>query len=271
MAEQSPKPAAAVAEQEPARNREEDAQRDVREVAENRRTFTPWERLQILVATWIGYLAVLLIGGTLRWEAVGWENFEAALQLGKSLIYAFWHCEIFAATWFWRRRGIVVMTSQNFDGEYIGRIIRKHGYGAARGSSSRGGARALVEMVRSIRKGRLAAFTVDGPRGPRHVTKPGAVLLAKATGAPILCFHIVPARAWVLRKSWDWTEIPHPFSRAAIFIAPPIVVDPAAGDDEQARKLGEVQATLDDLGRRGQMWKAEKLIKRQESKSQSQK
>ena len=241
------------------------------ELAENPRTFTPWERLQISVATWVGYLAVLLIGGTLRWEVVGWENFEAALQLGKSLIYAFWHCEIFSATWFWRRRGIVVMTSQNFDGEYIGRIIQKHGYGAARGSSSRGGARALVEMVRSIRKGRLAAFTVDGPRGPRHMAKPGAVLLAKATGAPILCFHIVPEHAWVLRKSWDRTEIPHPFSRAAIFIAPPISVNQHTGDEEQARKLEEVQATLDELGRRGQAWKAEKQIERQESKSKSQK
>ncbi len=249
---------------------EERAIRETRaELAENPRTFTPWERLQISVATWVGYLAVLLIGGTLRWEVVGWANFEAARQIGKSVIYAFWHCEIFSATWFWRRRGIVVMTSRNFDGEYIGRIIQRHGYGAARGSSSRGGARALVEMIRAIRKGRLAGFTVDGPRGPRHVAKPGVVLLAKATGAPILCFHIVPARASILRKTWDRTEIPHPFSRAAIFIAPPIAVNPDAGDEEQARKLREVQATLDELVSRGQEWKAEKQIKRRNSKSKT--
>ncbi len=161
------------------------------------------------------------------------------------------------------------MTSRNFDGEYIGRIIQMHGYGAARGSSSRGGARALVEMIRAIRKSRLAGFTVDGPRGPRHVAKPGVVLLAKATGAPILCFHIVPARASILRKTWDRTEIPHPFSRAAIFIAPPIAVNPDAGDEEQARKLREVQATLDELVSRGQEWKAEKQIKRRNSKSKT--
>jgi len=271
MAERSPKLAGVVAEQESGRTQDEHAREDPTGASENRRTFTPWQRVQIFVATWIGYFAVLLIGRTLRWEVEGWDNFEAALQLGKSLIYAFWHCEIFSATWFWRRRGIVVMTSQNFDGEYIGRIIRKHGYGAARGSSSRGGARALVEMVRSIRKGRLAAFTVDGPRGPRHAAKPGAVLLAKATGAPILCFHIVPARAWALRKSWDRTEIPHPFSRAAIFIAPPISVNQDAGDEEQARKLREVQASLNELGRRGEEWKAEQQIKRQNSKSKTQK
>ncbi len=137
MAEQSSKPATSVAEQEPARSREEDVPRGAGEAAEGRRTFTPWERFQIFVATWIGYFAVLLIGRTLRWEVVGWENFEAARQIGKSLIYAFWHCEIFSATWFWRRRGIVVMTSQNFDGEYIGRIIQMHGYGAARAARGR--------------------------------------------------------------------------------------------------------------------------------------
>src|SRR5438034_2250737 len=168
MAERSPKPAGVVAEQERGRTQEEHAPEDPTRAGENRRTFSRWERVRIFVATWIGYFAVLLIGRTLRWEVVGWENFEAARQIEKSLIYAFWHCEIFSATWFWRRRGIVVMTSQNFDGEYIGRIIQRHGYGAARGSSSRGGARALVEMIRAIRKGRLAAFTVDGPRGTRH-------------------------------------------------------------------------------------------------------
>ena len=82
MAEQSSKPATSVAEPEPARSREEDVPRGAGEAAEGRRTFTPWERFQIFVATWIGYFAVLLIGRTLRWEVVGWENFEAARQIG---------------------------------------------------------------------------------------------------------------------------------------------------------------------------------------------
>lgn len=229
------------------------------EIAENPRPFTLWERAQIFVAAWIGYFAVLLIGRSLRWEIRGWENFEAAERSGRSLVYAFWHAEIFAATWFWRQRGIVVMTSQNFDGEYIGRIIQLHGYGASRGSSSRGGMRALVEMVRLVRKGRPAAFTVDGPRGPRHVAKPGVMLLAKATGAPIVCFHIVPARAWAFRRSWDRTEIPKPFSRAAIFIAPPILVSADASEAEQSRKLEQVQATLSALVKQGEEWKRQHL------------
>jgi lysophospholipid acyltransferase (LPLAT)-like uncharacterized protein len=223
-----------------------------KKVASDARVFTRWERFQILVASWVGYLAVRLVGPSLRWETVGWENYEAAHKLGKSLIFAFWHCEIFPATWFWRKRGIVVMASQNFDGEYITRIIQMHGYGVARGSSSRRASRALVEMIRAVRKGSEAAFTLDGPRGPRHVAKPGVVLLAKATGAPILCFHIVLRHAWVLHKSWDRTDIPRPFTRATIFIAPPIMVSSEADEEEQAAKLREVQEALDGLVRQGE-------------------
>jgi len=221
---------------------------------ENLRTFTLWQRLQIFLASWIGYLAVLLIGRTLRFEVYGWENWEAARKIGKGLIYTFWHREIFPATWFWRRRGIVVMTSQNFDGEYIARIIQRHGYGAARGSSSRGASRALVEMIRCLRQGLDTAFTIDGPRGPRFVAKPGAVLLAKATGAAILCFHIALRKAYVFRKTWDQTQIPSPFGRAAVFIAPPILVSPEANEEEQTRKHQEVQAALDQLRERGEAW-----------------
>jgi lysophospholipid acyltransferase (LPLAT)-like uncharacterized protein len=224
------------------------------ELSENPRAFTVWERLQIFLASWIGYFAVLLIGRSLRWEVAGWENWEAARQAGKGIIYTFWHREIFGATWFWRRRGIVVMTSRNFDGEYIARIIRKHGYGAARGSSSRGATRALVEMIKSLRKGQDAAFTIDGPRGPRLVAKAGSVLLSKATGAPVLCFHVALQHAYVFHKSWDLFQVPYPFTRAAVFIAPPVVVDRDAEEEEQARKLQQVQSTLDDLARQGQAW-----------------
>lgn len=224
------------------------------ELAENPRPFTLWEKFQILLATWFGYFAVLMIGRSLRWTVLGWENFEAALGMGKPPIFTFWHREIFSATWFWRHRGIVVMTSQNFDGEYIARIIQKHGYGAARGSSSRGAMRALKEMIRTMRRGKPTAFTIDGPRGPRYIAKSGSVLLAKATGAPILCFHIAPRHAYTFRRSWDQFQIPYPFSPVAIFIAPPIMVSRDSHEEEQARKLVEVQAALEGLVRRGQTW-----------------
>ena len=223
------------------------------------RSFTFWQRAQIFLASWAGYLAVLAIGRSLRWEVFGWRNWEAARRGGKGIIYTFWHREIFAATWFWRKRGIVVMTSQNFDGEYNARIIQKHGYGAARGSSSRGAGRALGEMIRCHRRGLDTAFTIDGPRGPRFVAKRGSVLLAKATGGAILCFHAVARRRYVFRKTWDMTEFPLPFSRAAVFIAPPIVVPRHAGEAELARKLQEVQSALDDLRRRAEEWQQGKV------------
>jgi lysophospholipid acyltransferase (LPLAT)-like uncharacterized protein len=226
------------------------------ELAENPREFTLWQRFQIFVASWLGYLAVLLIGRTLRWHVEGWENWEAAKNAGKGIIYTFWHREIFSACWFWRHRGIVVMTSQNFDGEYIARIIQKHGYGASRGSSSRGAGRALAEMARCLRSGRDAAFTIDGPRGPRFVAKRGSVILSRSTGASILCFHVALKSAYVFRKTWDQTQVPYPFSRAAVFIAPPIIVPEDASEDEQNRKQGEVQRVLDDLRRRGEDWVA---------------
>lgn len=221
------------------------------------RSFSLWERVQISFVTWAGYLAVWFFGRSLRWEVIGRENYEAAVRLGKSFIVTFWHCEIFSAIWYWRQRGMVVMVSQNFDGEYIARIIKKHGYNVARGSSSRSASRVLVEMIRALRKGLEAAVTPDGPRGPRHVAKPGVVLLSKATGAAILCFHIVPERAWVLGKSWDRTEVPKPFCRTAIFIAPSILVAANASEEEQACKLQQVQATLDDLVKQGEAWKSE--------------
>jgi lysophospholipid acyltransferase (LPLAT)-like uncharacterized protein len=221
---------------------------------ENPRTFTLWQRAQIVVASWLGYLAVLLIGRSLRFEVHGWENWEGGRKLGKGLIYTFWHREIFAATWFWRKRGIVVMTSRNFDGEYIARIIQRHGYGAARGSSSKGAGRALVEMIRCHRAGRDTAFTIDGPRGPRFVAKRGSVILSRASGAAILCFHIAVRRAFVFKKTWDQTEFPYPFTGAAVFIAPPIVVPPDAAEEEQSRKLQEVQSALDGLRDQGEAW-----------------
>ena len=215
---------------------------------------TRLQRLEVRVLGWLAAWVVRLIGSSLRWEVRGWENWEAAQKLDKRLVYVFWHSEIFAATWFWRKRGIVVMSGYNFDARFTANVIGRHGYEIARGSASRGGIRALVGMVRAIQRGHDTAFTIDGPRGPRYVAKAGAVMLAKASGAAILCFHIRPARAWVFRKSWDHTEIPRPFSRAIIFIAPPIIVAQDASDAEQAAKLQEVQVALDGLVREGDEW-----------------
>ncbi len=186
----------------------------------------------------------------MRWECRGSDHLESIYKTGKKVIFTFWHGRIFPATWFWRKRGIVVMTSQNFDGEYIARCIRKHGYGAARGSSSRGGLKALAEMARNLRNGNDVAFTVDGPRGPRYVAKTGPVLLAKRTGDAIFCFHI-SMKHKIQFNNWDNSQIPLPFTRALVLMAPPIYVARDATEDEVKTSLLQVQTVLDRMRSEG--------------------
>src|SRR5437899_12652965 len=168
------------------------------------------ERLMIRAADLAFFILIKLIGRTIKFEVDGWENWEAASRDGKVPIYTFWHDCIFLSIYFWQRRRIVVMTSQSFDGEYIARFVQRFGNGAARGSSTRGATGAIVEMVRLMRAGCPAAFTIDGPKGPRYVAKMGAVLLAKKTGNPILPFTISANRFWETKKSWDRFQVPKP-------------------------------------------------------------
>ena len=208
--------------------------------------YTFKQRLTIRAADLAFYLLIRLLGGTTRFTVEGWEHWAAATRDGRQPIYTFWHDRILLSTYFWRRRGIVVMTSRSFDGEYIARFIQRFGYGASRGSSSRGAVGALVEMVKLMRLGRPAAFTIDGPRGPRHVAKMGAVLLAKKTGAPVLPFAINAARYYAA-PSWDRFQVPLPFTRARVLIAAPIYVPADADEDLLNVKRAELQRALDSI------------------------
>lgn len=201
------------------------------------------------------YLAIRLLGRSVRFTVFGSENLEAISSAGKLPIYAFWHDRIFLSTYHFRDCGIVVMTSKSFDGEYIARFIQRFGYGAMRGSSSRGGAKALVQMIKGMREGLPMGFAVDGPRGPRYEVKPGPVILAKRTGNPMLPFIIEPQRSWTVR-SWDKMQIPQPFTSAAVFIGEPIYVEHEAGDIELEEKAGELQASLNSLVELGRKWRA---------------
>jgi lysophospholipid acyltransferase (LPLAT)-like uncharacterized protein len=187
-----------------------------------------------------GYRLIALLGATLRWRTEGLQHFDRIVASGRQPIMTFWHGRILPATYYFRRRGIVVITSENFDGEWIAGIIERFGYGTARGSSSRGGRKALLQLTRDLAAGKPAGFTVDGPRGPARVSQPGAVWLAKITGNPILPFHLEADRHWTL-KSWDRTQIPKPFATVALTVGEPLYVD---GESEDER-LEEARATLD--------------------------
>ncbi len=173
---------------------------------------------------------IWLVNWTIRFRVEGWEAIQEYRRRGQPVILSFWHNQIFSATYFWRFRGIVVMTSSHFDGEYIARIIHLFGYGSARGSSSRGAIRALLQLQRRLAEGKDVAFTIDGPRGPVYKVKPGPVWLSRKTQLPIVCFHIQPRKYWQL-KSWDGFRIPKPFSKTLVKIGRPLT-PPADGDDE---------------------------------------
>ncbi len=190
----------------------------------------------------VGSPIIAALGSTLKWRVDGLHHYDAIVESGRLPIFAFWHGRILAATLFWRDRGIVVITSENFDGEWIARIIERFGYGTSRGSSSRGGVRALVQLKRGMASGKPAAFTLDGPRGPARVAQPGAVWLAGATGNPLLPFHIESSRFWTA-NSWDRTQIPKPFSSAAIAIGAPIAVADTSEDAIESKRR-ELEASL---------------------------
>jgi lysophospholipid acyltransferase (LPLAT)-like uncharacterized protein len=215
------------------------------------------ERCLIRIADWAFYALISLIGKTLRYETENWENFELAHENSKIPIYVFWHNRIFAGTFFFRDRRIVVITSQSFDGEYIARFIRRFGYGAVRGSSTRGGVSALVELIRVMRAGIPAAFSIDGPKGPKYVAKPGACVLAKKTGNPMMPFVVETKNFWEV-KSWDRLQIPKPFSSVRVLIGSPIFVSKDADDSEIEKKRLELQKALDELVWRGQQWREQK-------------
>jgi lysophospholipid acyltransferase (LPLAT)-like uncharacterized protein len=203
------------------------------------------KRLKAAAIAGLGMPVVEGLGATWRWQEEGAEHVARIRREGRQPIYALWHGRILPGTIYLRDRGIVVMTSENFDGEWVARIIRRFGFDTARGSTSRGGARALAQLRRDMRAGRPAAFTVDGPRGPAEVVQTGAVWLASATGNPILPVHVESSQVWTV-NSWDHHLVPKPGSTVVAVMGPPLEVP--AGVGEAAFEAGR-QALEAALGR----------------------
>jgi len=192
------------------------------------------------------YPFIAMLGRTLTWRVEGEHHYTDLMRAGRQPIMALWHGRIFGSLYYFRGRGIVVITSQNFDGEWIARLLIRFGFGTARGSTSRGAARALVQMRRELASGKTVGFTIDGPRGPARVAQPGAVWLAGATGHPVLPFHIEASRAWQA-SSWDRTQIPKPLATMSLVIGEPMVVE---GTDDalvetKTRELERILAGLE--------------------------
>ena len=188
------------------------------------RPFTLRQRILLWFISWASYVAISVIGPTLRYS-ISWEEPPSPLDatFEKPVIYCFWHRAVFPSAWLWRKTGIAVMVSRSFDGEYIARTLEKLGFAAVRGSSSRDGAKDLRGLRSQLQQGNSVVFTIDGPRGPRFVAKPGPVLLSSASTAPMAAFCVALSNAWVL-NTWDALMIPKPFSKALVRLSAKIQV-----------------------------------------------
>ena len=213
------------------------------EVAPAPRRFTLRQRIVLRIIITAGYSFIRLIGPTLR-VCVSREEGAQENVAQRPLIGSFWHACIIPATYMCRNLGVRVMSSNSYDGEYMGRIIRKFGFVAVKGSSSRNAVRALLGLRRALQDGWSVAFTLDGPRGPRYKVKPGPVALARSSGVPLTMFHMAVDRAWVL-NTWDRLIIPKPFSRVLMRFGKLIAVPRDATDEDLARYEQDLQNSLD--------------------------
>jgi len=215
--------------------------------AEDKATSNPFslrQRLSLWLITWAGYLLIRLVGFTLRFNVVCEPGCLTDGFSGPTSIWCFWHRCLIPAGYFFRNNQIAIMISRSFDGEYIARIVTKLGFRAVRGSSSRDAVGGLLGMRRELDAGHITAFTIDGPRGPRYVAKPGPVLLARNTGYPINCMYIAVENAWVV-NSWDLMMVPKPFSRACVYFSSPLMVPAGSTREEMEGLHQQMQAALE--------------------------
>ena len=214
-------------------------------------SFSLSQRISLALITGVGYLLIRWLCPTLRLTVIreegcwtdGWRNTRG--------IWCFWHRCLIPAAYRFRDNKLAVMISRSFDGEYVARILERLGYRTVRGSSSRGAVGALIGMRRELEQGHPAIFTIDGPRGPRYVAKPGPVMLAKKTGQPISCFYIAVERAWIL-NSWDRMIIPKPFSRACAYFSGPMAVAADASEEQMNTLHRQMQETLERCRRKAE-------------------
>jgi lysophospholipid acyltransferase (LPLAT)-like uncharacterized protein len=169
-------------------------------------------------------------------------------RVGRAL-YAIWHRQLLMLTLRHRDEGIAVMVSRSRDGELAARITAGLGYLPIRGSSSSGGGEAIREMVEAAGRGRSLALTVDGPRGPSGVCKPGAALIAARWGGPVVPTGAFARRAWIA-GTWDRFVIPRPGTEIFVAYGEPIDVDTDGSAEDVARWQQRIGASIDAATRR---------------------
>ncbi|MFH1706560.1 MAG: lysophospholipid acyltransferase family protein [Planctomycetota bacterium] len=197
-----------------------------------------------LVGLAIG-LACRILCRTVRVTCVGGERPDARWAAEGPLVFAMWHGRHFMMMRLLARHRCAVMCSLSEIGELQAWIIRAFGFRPVRGSSSRGGVEALVNLIRMVRKeGRHAIVTVDGPSGPAFQAKPGAVQIALKSGARLVPVTVANRRRMIIPGAWDRFEVPLPFTRSVIIFGEPISYDLISGDEGMQTAVAELTGAL---------------------------
>jgi lysophospholipid acyltransferase (LPLAT)-like uncharacterized protein len=204
------------------------------------------QKIFLFIASVLTKPILMLYRSTLSIRIYHRSLVQTCQRRGESLLYEFWHEYMILPLLIHENQGIRVLVSQHFDGEIIARILKAFGYRTVRGSSTRGGREAYHEMKKKIQNHRHEmAFTPDGPRGPRRISKPGIIRLASETGALIIPMAIA-ANKFIRLNSWDKLFIMLPFSRCALVYHEPIYI-PAGLDSSQIKEYSKKLDTINNL------------------------
>jgi len=204
------------------------------------------DNLVLLLVSVIGPIFIFLLGKTLRIKWIGEENLDPVRKSQGQVIYAFWHGRMLILCYSHRWQKIHVLISQHRDGELIARIIENLGFVSVRGSTTRGGTKAIFEMAKKGASGYDVAITPDGPRGPGFKVQLGTIYVAQRSGMPIIPLNNSAKRRWTL-SSWDGFLIPKPFSKTVIIIGEPIYVPLEATLQQLEEKRKELEKSLTEL------------------------
>ena len=189
-----------------------------------------------------GILAGLFL--TVRVARRGEENYQRFRAEGQPVMFVVWHGRLLPLVHGHRHEGIVVLVSEHEDGEYLTRVMERHGFGTVRGSSTRGGIRGLRGLVRAARAGHDIGVTPDGPKGPEGVFKPGALLAAQLAGVPVVPIAVHASAGWRFR-SWDGFFVPRPLSTVTLEYLEPRMVPRGASRADLDALGAEIAADMD--------------------------
>ncbi|MBI9111459.1 lysophospholipid acyltransferase family protein [Maridesulfovibrio ferrireducens] len=189
---------------------------------------------------------------TLRFDVEGLENLIEIMDRKEPVMLALWHNELFALTSYGMTKGFpyVTMASDSRDGQIITETLERLGFKVARGSSTRGGVKAMLGMTRLMkREGCIGIITVDGPKGPRHKVKQGILAIAQKTDSLIIPIRGYVENPMVFKKSWDHFEVAKPFSRCKVFMDKPFkVTDQKLSPEILESEAAKIEAAMDNLG-----------------------